>query len=87
MSTFSPAQWAKAKALLAGVFYVPCFFWGYFLTDPVLRELHVAIFRTLTFGYGTGMDLTTFVMGLVVFVVLGALCGWLLATFLNWFRE
>ncbi|PIQ76148.1 hypothetical protein COU78_01155 [Candidatus Peregrinibacteria bacterium CG10_big_fil_rev_8_21_14_0_10_49_24] len=84
MSTFSVVQWAKGLALFSGVFFIICFFWSFALRDPVLYELHMNVLR-MTFPGFSGINATSFVVGIIESIFLGLVVGWVISSSLNMF--
>lgn len=82
--SFSPAQWARALAILGAIAFPLCFLRGILLIDPVLQELHRNILRMFLFDAGfVGANITTLLVGTIVSAVWGAIAGSALAFCLN----
>ena len=86
MSTYSTRQWAWALALISGVGFVICFFWGAVIADPALKELHIALLQ-LSFPGFTGLTAGGFINGLIQSVIWGLVAGWAVAASLNAFGK
>ncbi|MBU0767171.1 hypothetical protein KKF55_05365 [Patescibacteria group bacterium] len=86
MSTYSTRQWAFALAIVASSIFVACFFWGSFLSDPVLKDLHMNLMRVSFLGF-SDMTIGGFINGFLQSVVWGLGIGWILASSLNMFSK
>ncbi|MCF7844582.1 MAG: hypothetical protein K9M03_02020 [Kiritimatiellales bacterium] len=86
MSTYSVRQWALALAIIAVTIFGICFFWGSFLSDPALKDLHMNLMRVCFPGF-SGMTLGGFINGSIQSIVWGLVIGWMLASSLNMFSK
>ncbi|NCS66804.1 hypothetical protein GW777_00300 [Candidatus Peregrinibacteria bacterium] len=72
-------------ATLAGlgvVAYVVCHFWG-FVVPADVQELHADLLRISVLGW-SGMNLTSFILGIVQWAIWGWLIGAAFATIGKW---
>lgn len=75
MSSLLSQQRPRALALLFGAIYILCFFWGNLLTDPAINKLHMDLLRvSFPFAF-SGMDLMSFISGLIQSVFWGFVFG------------
>lgn len=77
-------HWGPAVAMVSAVLFVVCYLWGFLLTDPALQEWHMTSFRILFFGAGfTGLNLITFIAGVIMSYIGGLLIGFVMTMCLN----
>ena len=86
MTHYSLQQWAKGLALLSAIFFVICIFWGGLLPDPALKEFHMNAMR-ITYPGFTGMNASSFIVGLLESVAYGLILGSAVASSLNIFAK
>lgn len=86
MNHYSLQQWAKAVALLSVIFFVICMFWGSLLPDAGLKEFHMNAMR-ITYPGFTGMNVTSFVVGILESIAYGLILGTATASSLNIFTK
>lgn len=86
MACQSQQQWAKAFALLSGIFFIICMLWSYLITDSALQQLHIDLLRISYPGF-SGMNSASFLIGLVESVVYGLVLGSAIAASLNIFAK
>lgn len=78
------AHWGPAAGMVSAVLFVICYLWGFLLTDPALQERHMTTFRILFLDAGfVGLNLMTFIVGLIASYIGGLLIGFILAMCLN----
>ena len=69
-------------AVLGAVIYIVCHLWGYVV--PVeLQELHADLLRISIIGW-TGMNVTSFILGVIQFAIWGLLVGVAFASIGKW---
>jgi len=85
MSTYSPTQWSKGFALFGGIAFIACFLWSYTIGDTALHSLHVDMFRMSFFAF-SGINIASFIAGLIQSILWGLISGWALAKCLNYFK-
>lgn len=87
MSYLTPyrlSHWGPAFGMVSAVLYVVCFLWGVLLTNPALQELHMNILRILFLDAGfVGLNVITFIVGVIMLYIGGLIAGWVLALCLN----
>lgn len=86
MCHYSLCQWAKASALLSGIFFVICLLWSSLITDPTLQKLHMDLLRISLPGF-SGMNFASLLIGLVESIVYGLIVGAAVASSLNIFAR
>ncbi len=78
------AHWGPAIGMVSAVLFVVCFVWGFFITDPALQTQHMTTFRILLLDAGfVGLNLATFICGLIVTYIGGMLIGFVLVRCLH----
>ncbi|OGJ56426.1 hypothetical protein A3D88_03535 [Candidatus Peribacteria bacterium RIFCSPHIGHO2_02_FULL_52_16] len=83
-SQYRLAHWGPAVGMVAAFGFVICFLWGFLLTNPVLQEFHMNVFRILFLDAGfIGLNLATFIAGLIVSYLGGLFAGFILTLCLN----
>lgn len=83
-SPYTPGQWARAFGLIAAGMFFVCVLWSFFINDPGLQKLHMDLLRLVTLDIGGAeMSPVSFIAGLVISAIWGAVTGALLAMCLN----
>lgn len=81
------AHWGPAIGMVSAILYIVCFLWGFFL-PPELQAQHLMPFRILFLDAGfVGLNIVTFVIGVVGVYIGGLLTGWILGLCLNHCRR
>ena len=79
MNNLNTVKTGHVAGILSVAFFALCMLWGFVLSDPTLKELHLNILRIAYPGFG--MSLVGFLIGAVeAFIygwVFGALLAWL----------
>ncbi len=68
----------NAFGILSVIFFLFCMAWGFLLTDPVLKELHVNILRIAYPGF------TMSLIGAVIGLVETFIYGWIFGALFAW---
>lgn len=86
MTHYSLQQWAKASTLLSVIFFVICISWGVLLPEPALKEFHMNAMR-ITYPGFTGVNVSSFIIGLLESIAYGLILGLAIASSLNIFAK
>lgn len=73
---------AATLAILGGLWYIVCHLWGLMLPADVI-QFHADFLRISVLGW-TGMNITSFLLGVIQWSIWGALFGLSFATVGKW---
>ena len=81
---YSVNRWMLSFSLVFAILFIICFYWGMFISDPILEGMHMDLMR-LAFPGFKGITLWSFVNGIFQSFLWGLSIGWGIAASLNLF--